>query len=150
MIKITDIQNFPHINSGDNLPSIIVDALKKAEIFPEEHDIFCVGFVNLNTVTPRELALKIHEQAPKKDPCTIQLIIDATGDPSGKRLNVSGNFIGGWLPCGLYLTSAGIDKIDSETVMLLPLNPDESAKKIGAKIFSEFGVNVGVVITDSD
>ena len=160
MIKITDIQNFPHINSGDNLPSIIVDALKKAEIFPEEHDIFCVAskvvsfsenrFVNLNTVTPRELALKIHEQAPKKDPCTIQLIIDATGDPSGKRLNVSGNFIGGWLPCGLYLTSAGIDKIDSETVMLLPLNPDESAKKIGAKIFSEFGVNVGVVITDSD
>lgn len=160
MIRITDIQNFPHINSGDNLPSIIVNTLKESEFFPEEHDVFCVAskivslsekrFVNLSTVTPGELALKIHEQAPNKDPRTIQLIIDATGDPSGKRLTVYGNFIGGWLPSGLYLTSAGIDKIDSEKVMLLPQNPDESAKKIGAKIFSEFGVNVGVVITDSD
>ena len=160
MINIIDIPDFPYVNAGDNLPTMITDALRKTKIFPQEGDVLCVASkiiscserraIALKSVIPSKLAMNIHEQVENKDPRIIQLIIDATGDPSGKRIVVSGNFIGGWLPCGLFLTSAGIDKIDPENVMLLPEKPDESAKNIGLKVLEEFGINVGVVITDSD
>ncbi|MRC81735.1 glutamate ligase, partial [Bacillus thuringiensis] len=46
--------------------------------------------------------------------------------------------------------SAGIDKIDFEHVMLLPENPDLSAKKISETLQKRLNVKVGVIITDSD
>ena len=107
-------------------------------------------FVDLNSISPSQLALRLHQQIPRKDPRLIQIIIDQTSDKSGKKLQTSKNFIGGWLPNGLFLTSAGVDKIDAGTAIVLPKNCDEIAKRISDDIFNQLKVRVAIIITDSD
>ncbi|MCL2461561.1 MAG: coenzyme F420-0:L-glutamate ligase [Defluviitaleaceae bacterium] len=159
-ISINEIPNFPRVNYGCNLPDIIVEAIRKSNFKLAGNDILCVAskavsvaenrVVRLDDVTPGELAKELHERVKRKDPRVIQLIIDETGDRTGGRLEIHGNWIGGWLPNGLFLTSAGIDKIDGYNVILLPENPDKSAEMIGKEIYESFGIKAGVVITDSD
>ena len=60
-------------------------------------------------------------------------MIDETGQPDGWKIELGDNYIGGWLPNGLRLTSAGIDKNGPEEVILLPKDPDASAKAIGRR-----------------
>ena len=107
-------------------------------------------FVDLNSISPSQLALRLHQQIPRKDSRLIQIIIDQTSDKSGKKLQISKNFIGGWLPNGLFLTSAGVDKIDAGTAIVLPKNCDEIAKRISDDIFDQLKVRVAIIITDSD
>lgn len=159
-VTIETVPNIPYIESGQEIGDILLNAIKSAGITLEENDIMCVASkavsiseqrqVNLNDVGVSEVASKIHEQVPRKDPRTIQLMIDETGKPDGSRLAIQGNYICGWLPNGLRLTSAGVDKMSAESVILLPENSDESAKRIGQRILEATGINVGIIITDSD
>jgi len=48
------------------------------------------------------------------------------------------------------LTSSGVDKNGPEEVILLPEDADASARVIGKTILEATGINVGVIITDSD
>lgn len=50
----------------------------------------------------------------------------------------------------VVLTSAGVDKLDANTAMVLPRNCDEIAKKISEDIFDQLKVRVAIIITDSD
>lgn len=159
-IHIEEVPNVPFIREGDDIGSIIVEAVTNSEMDLQDKDILCVASkvvstaegqaVSLEGIEAGEVALSIHEQLARKDPRVIQLIIDATGEPTGARLDLDTNFIAGWLPNGLRLTSAGIDKIDAEHVYLPPENSDISARKIARTILEQLGIRVGIVITDSD
>lgn len=52
---------------------------------------------------------------------------------------------------GLTLAAAGIDasNVERDTVVLLPLDPDASARALRAAVLQRVGVNVGVVVTDT-
>ena len=152
--------DFPQITKKCDLAEVIIQFCEKKRDSLKDGDILCIAskiisksqglFVDLNTIKPSELALKIHHQVPRKDPRIIQLIINQTKDLSGKRLQISPNFIGGWLPNGLFLTSAGVDRIGEDTAIVLPNNCDEIAKQIAEKIYEKTGKRVAIVITDSD
>jgi len=159
-VSIETIPNVPFVEAGHDIGDILVNALLEASIVLEENDVICIAskaismaegrVVLLNEVEMSKAAQEIHSKVPRKDPRTIQLMINETGDPEGSRIVLTGNHLAGWLPNGLRLTSAGVDKIDAESVILLPKDPDASAKAIGNKILSATNVNVGIVITDSD
>lgn len=159
-ISIEAIPDMPQIVAGDDIGEIIVDRSQQAGFELQEHDVLCVAskavsfaennIVRLDTIVPSDVARRIHQSVPRKDVRAIQAIIDATGDPSGSRLEVEDNYVGGWLPNGLLLTSAGVDKLGSEKLILLPDNADASARAIGYRILALTGVNVAVVITDSE
>lgn len=161
-INIEAIPNIPRIHKGDNIGEIITLSAVKSNFKIYNGDILCVASkaistaegrdIALSNVKPSELANAIHQKIPRKDPRIIQKMIDETGDPTGNKLdiNIENQYIGAWLPNGMRLTSAGIDKIDSNHVMLLPENPDLSAKKISAIVQQKLNVRVGVIITDSD
>ncbi|MDR2338208.1 MAG: coenzyme F420-0:L-glutamate ligase [Deltaproteobacteria bacterium] len=160
MLLLEEIPNFPIVNLGDDLAQIIVSQIVEKRFDLQDGDILCVAskvvstaenrLVNLDTIVPCELALRLHERVKRKDARVIQLIINETTDQSGSRLELGENWIGAWLPNGQRLTSAGIDKVDSHSVLLLPENTDLSAKKIGQALFNTFNVKVGVIITDSE
>lgn len=160
MITIEALHNFPKIESVCNLGAEIIRTIKNEEFNIRDNDILCIAskliskseglFVDLNSINPSQLALCLHQQIPRKDPRLIQIIIDQTSDKSGKKLQISKNFIGGWLPNGLFLTSAGVDKIDADTAIVLPKNCDEIAKRISDNIFDQLKVRVAIIITDSD
>ena len=160
MITIEALHNFPKIERKCNLGAEIIRTIKNEEFNIRDNDILCIAskliskseglFVDLNSISPSQLALRLHQQIPRKDPRLIQIIIDQTSDKSGKKLQTSKNFIGGWLPNGLFLTSAGVDKIDAGTAIVLPKNCDEIAKRISDDIFDQLKVRVAIIITDSD
>ncbi|MCT7861372.1 MAG: coenzyme F420-0:L-glutamate ligase [Lactobacillus crispatus] len=160
MITIEALHNFPKIEKKCNLSAEIIRTIKNEEFNIRDNDILCIAskliskseglFVDLNSISPSQLALRLHQQIPRKDPRLIQIIIDQTSDKSGKKLQTSKNFIGGWLPNGLFLTSAGVDKIDAGTAIVLPKNCDEIAKRISDDIFNQLKVRVAIIITDSD
>ena len=160
MITIEALHNFPKIERKCNLSAEIIRTIKNEEFNIRDNDILCIAskliskseglFVDLNSISPSQLALRLHQQIPRKDPRLIQIIIDQTSDKSGKKLQISKNFIGGWLPNGLFLTSAGVDKIDAGTAIVLPKNCDEIAKRISDDIFDQLKVRVAIIITDSD
>lgn len=52
---------------------------------------------------------------------------------------------------GLIMAAAGVDasNVEDGTLVLLPHDPDESARNIRRDLFRARGVNVGVIITDS-
>ena len=160
MITIEALHNFPKIERKCNLSAEIIRTIKNKEFNIRDNDILCIAskliskseglFVDLNSISPSQLALRLHQQIPRKDPRLIQIIIDQTSDKSGKKLQISKNFIGGWLPNGLFLTSAGVDKIDAGTAIVLPKNCDEIAKRISDDIFDQLKVRVAIIITDSD
>ena len=160
MITIEALHNFPKIERKCNLSAEIIRTIKNEEFNIRDNDILCIAskliskseavFVDLKSINPSQLALRLHQQIPRKDPRLIQIIIDQTSDKSGKKLQISKNFIGGWLPNGLFLTSAGVDKIDAGTAIVLPKNCDEIAKRISDDIFDQLKVRVAIIITDSD
>ncbi|MBI1721359.1 glutamate ligase [Lactobacillus crispatus] len=160
MITIEALHNFPKIERKCNLSAEIIRTIKNEEFNIRDNDILCITskliskseglFVDLKSINPSQLALRLHQQIPRKDPRLIQIIIDQTSDKSGKKLQISKNFIGGWLPNGLFLTSAGVDKIDAGTAIVLPKNCDEIAKRISDDIFDHLKVRVAIIITDSD
>lgn len=160
MITIEALHNFPKIERKCNLSAEIIRTIKNEEFNIRDNDILCIAsklisksaglFVDLKSINPSQLALRLHQQIPRKDPRLIQIIIDQTEDKSGKKLQISKNFIGGWLPNGLFLTSAGVDKIDAGTAIVLPKNCDEIAKRISDDIFDQLKVRVAIIITDSD
>ena len=160
MITIEALHNFPKIERKCNLSAEIIRTIKNKEFNIRDNDILCITskliskseglFVDLKSISPSQLALRLHQQIPRKDPRLIQIIIDQTSDKSGKKLQISKNFIGGWLPNGLFLTSAGVDKIDAGTAIVLPKNCNENAKRISDDIFDQLKVRVAIIITDSD
>lgn len=160
MITIEALHNFPKIERKCNLSAEIIRTIKNEGFNIRDNDVLCIAskliskseglFVDLNSINPSQLALCLHQQIPRKDPRLIQIIIDQTSDKSGKKLQISKNFIGGWLPNGLFLTSAGVDKIDAGTAIVLPKNCDEIAKRISDDIFDQLKVRVAIIITDSD
>lgn len=160
MITIEALHNFPKIERKCNLSAEIIRTIKNEGFNIRDNDVLCIAskliskseglFVDLNSINPSQLALCLHQQIPRKDPRLIKIIIDQTEDKSGKKLQISKNFIGGWLPNGLFLTSAGVDKIDAGTAIVLPKNCDEIAKRISDDIFDQLKVRVAIIITDSD
>jgi coenzyme F420-0:L-glutamate ligase / coenzyme F420-1:gamma-L-glutamate ligase len=159
-IQLEAIPNVPYINQGDSVGEIILNAAHSAGTLFNEKDIICVASKaisvaegrskSLSDVEISDVARQIHEKIPRKDPRAVQVIIDETGAADGSRVDLGDNYIAGWLPNGLRLTSSGVDKNGPEEVMLLPEDPDVSARLIGQKILEATGVNVGVIITDSD
>ncbi|MGH0882776.1 coenzyme F420-0:L-glutamate ligase [Bacillus paranthracis] len=161
-INVEAIPNIPRINKGDNIGEIIALSAIKSNFEIQNGDILCVASkaistaegqdIDLSNIKPSKLAKEIHQKIPRKDPRIIQKMIDETGDPTGNKLDIhiENRYIGAWLPNGMRLTSAGIDKIDSDHVMLLPQNPDLSAKKISEIVQQKLNAKVGVIITDSD
>lgn len=100
-------------------------------------------------VEPGDRALELAERVGK-DPRLVELILRESDEVSRVRpgvLIVSHRL-------GFTSANAGIDRSnvgpgDEERVLLLPLDPDASARRIRATIADERGVDVGVIITDS-
>lgn len=159
-ITIEEIPGIPRIMSGDNIGEIILNSVQRSDTKLKDQDIICVASkavsiaehrdIKLSDIKASKAAEAIHNKVPRKDPRIIQLMIDQTGQQDGSRLIVQDNYIAGWLPNGLRLTSAGVDKLDSESAILLPNDPDQSARLIGQQIFESTGLNIGIIITDSD
>jgi coenzyme F420-0:L-glutamate ligase/coenzyme F420-1:gamma-L-glutamate ligase len=159
---ITPLLNIPLIRQNDNLADILVKSLQETKIELQNEDIIVVaqkivskaeGRVrNLPEVIPSTRALEIAEKC-KKDPRIVELILQESNEVLRTRVGT----IVVEHKLGFVCANAGIDHSNvagggdekEEYVLLLPENPDQSARNIRDQIKQNDNVNIGVMIIDS-
>ncbi|MFX1288552.1 MAG: coenzyme F420-0:L-glutamate ligase [Promethearchaeota archaeon] len=165
-VNLIGIENIPFIKNGDDLPSIIYDALKNSNISLENGDILVIAqsivskslgrIKNLNDVKPTQEAFDIYEKMtpltkkcglPIKAPELIQTILDE----SKKVLKVEHVMIVE-TNHGFVCANAGIDQSNvggKDLITLLPLDSDKEAKKIRDSLQNLTGKKIAIIISDS-
>jgi len=151
------LEDFPLIESGDNLAEIIVEVASKNGLEIEDGDVIVVAQKILSKAENRVLRLKDVVPSKKaediakvtgKSPKFVELVLKETRNiikASRETLLVEDKR-------GLICINAGIDKSnvkDRGKFALLPENPDDSAKKCRMEIKKLTGKNVAVVICDT-
>lgn len=169
LLTLTPLNNVPLIRQGDDLADIILASLVSENIQLRNDDILVLAqkivskaegrMVNLASVTPTQRALDLAGQT-EKDPRVVELMLQESSEVLRARPGV----IVVEHKLGFICANAGIDhsnvtslspigdgqetKVD-EYVLLLPENPDHSAKEIRSQLKQKTGMDVGVMIIDS-
>jgi coenzyme F420-0:L-glutamate ligase/coenzyme F420-1:gamma-L-glutamate ligase len=158
LLSLTPLQNIPLIRQGDNLADILVKSLQESNIELQSDDILVLAqkivsksegrMVNLATVTPTQRAIELAQKADK-DPRVMELMLQESNEVL--RVRVGTIIVEHKL--GFVCANAGIDHSNvvegEENVLLLPEDPDQSARNIRETIKNSTGKNIGVMIIDS-
>ena len=157
-LTLTPLLNFPLIRQDDNLADILVKSLQETQIELQDNDIIVLAqkivsksegrMVNLATVTPSQRAIELAQKADK-DPRVMELMLQESNEVL--RIRIGTIIVEHKL--GFVCANAGIDHSNviegEEHVLLLPEDPDRSARNIREKIKQTTGKNIGVMIIDS-
>jgi len=156
-ISIVSLESFPLVKTGDNLARLIVETMKREGVSISNRDVIAIAqkvvskaegrIVRLRDVNPSEKAKEI-AQKTFKDSRLVELILRETGKivKAATQIFIVEN------RNGLVSINAGIDKSNvkgADAYALLPLDPDESARRISSEIAKLTGKKVGVVICDT-
>ncbi len=165
-INIIGIKDIPLIKTGDDLPSIILNALKRNNLTLESGDILVIAqtivskslgrILNLDNIKPSQEALKIYEKMapltresglPIKSPELIQAILDES-----KQVLKSEHVMVVETHQGFVCANAGIDQSNvggKNSISLLPIDSDKEAKKIRNSLQQLTGKKIAIIISDS-
>src|SRR5690554_6815046 len=138
-MQVWAIEGIPEIVPGDNLATIIGDRLERDQ--PEDGDIFVVTSKIVSKAEGRVVEAKDREQAITDE--TVRLV--ASREHPGGVTRIVENRL------GLVMAAAGVDSSNTAdgTVLLLPVDPDKSAKTIADELRERFGARIGVIVSDT-
>jgi coenzyme F420-0:L-glutamate ligase / coenzyme F420-1:gamma-L-glutamate ligase len=158
--SLTGISGLPHVQPGDDVAAFLAGALRAGGLPLLAGDVLVVAqkiiskaegrLVNLAGVQPSARALEI-AAVTGKDPRLVELILQESVAVS--RLRPGLLIVRHHL--GFTCANAGIDRSNvrqegaDETVLLLPENPDRSARELRRRLETLFNVPLAVVINDS-
>jgi coenzyme F420-0:L-glutamate ligase/coenzyme F420-1:gamma-L-glutamate ligase len=163
------VPGLPEIARGADLAELIVAALDTADAAPHaaateqaarplrDGDILAIAHkavskaegatVNLCAVQPSPRASTLAAEHGK-DPRAVQVVLDQ----SHELLRAANGVLICRTHHGFVCANAGVDASnspDGDTVIVLPGDPDASARRIRARLHELTGASVGVLITDS-
>jgi len=153
------IPGIPMISAGDDLGEIIACALAAGGLRLNNGDVVCIAQkivskaegrqIALKDVVPGEAARQLAEETDK-EPELCQLILDESETVLRKKPGV----IIVRHRLGHIGANAGIDQSNIEhgaddAALLLPTDPDASARQLRDDLVGRCGVRIGVMITDS-
>jgi len=159
-IELIAVPDLPMIQRGDDLARIIFERSRAAGIMFEQRDVVVVTqkivskaegrAVRLDEVVPSQEAIEIAEQV-RKDPRFVEVVLRESRGILAMRpdlLVVENNL-------GIICANAGVDRSnieqadEGETLMLLPKDPDASARAIQERLQSLSGKRLAVLIIDT-
>lgn len=161
-LSLIPLLDFPLIQPGDDLADIIDQSFVNNGITLSDGDILVLAqkvvskaegrLVNLTTVEPSEKAQK-YAELTGKDPRLIHLILSE----SKEVLRTRENLMIVQHKLGFVSANAGIDHSnvkgpwgeEEDWVLLLPEDPDASAKEIRESLEERYQCKIGVLIIDS-
>lgn len=157
-IEIIPILIRDDIKKGDNIVDLIIKSIKDKNGSLQENDIVVITHkiiskaegrtTDLRNIVPSEESKKISSNTGK-DPRLVELIISQ----SNEIVKIERDIIITETKHGFVCANAGIDTSNvgklSDHVLLLPDDPDESARNIRKDINARTGVNVGIIISDT-
>jgi coenzyme F420-0:L-glutamate ligase/coenzyme F420-1:gamma-L-glutamate ligase len=158
-LTFTPIGGMPMVRPGDDLAALIVTALAAQRLTLETGDVLVVAQkivskaegrqVPLASITPSREAIELAKET-EKDPRLVELILRESTTVLRKKPGVL--IVRQRL--GLVGAQAGIDQSniehdDDEHALLLPEDPDASARRLRDAIAAKTGVRPGVIVSDS-
>ncbi|MDF1747920.1 MAG: coenzyme F420-0:L-glutamate ligase [Alphaproteobacteria bacterium] len=157
-VTFTALEGLPFFENGDDLVAATLDGVKRLQDRLMDGDILVFAqkviskvegrAVQLQGVVPSEEAEELARRADK-DPRLVELILSESQTVMRCRRGV----IIVRHRLGTVLANAGIDASNvgqgSDWVLLWPLDPDASCRRLRDQIFERTGKRVAVVINDS-
>jgi coenzyme F420-0:L-glutamate ligase / coenzyme F420-1:gamma-L-glutamate ligase len=156
-IRLIPIRGIPEIRPGDDLGAVVIRAAQKMRLKLSDGDIVTVAqkviskaegrLVNLETVTPSELANQIAEKQ-RRDPRLVEVILSE----SASVVRFDDRVLITETKHGFVCANAGVDRSNvagKEWVSLLPVAPDDSARLFKTRLAELLNVDVAVIITDT-
>jgi coenzyme F420-0:L-glutamate ligase/coenzyme F420-1:gamma-L-glutamate ligase len=148
----------PFIKPGQDLSKEIIKAISSESIEVDDGDVIAIAqkivsksenrYLDISLISPSDEAITLSKQIDK-DPKFIQAILNESKKVVRYRMGVL--IVEHKL--GFIHANAGIDRsnIDQEQdiVLLLPEDPDASAKAISKSLSKFFTKNISVIITDT-
>jgi coenzyme F420-0:L-glutamate ligase/coenzyme F420-1:gamma-L-glutamate ligase len=151
------IPGIPMIQAGDNLADIMLKACAEANIVLQTNDVLVIAskivsksegqIVNLDNITPGNEALELAALVDK-DPRIVKLILQESRSISRKAQGV----LVTEHRLGFVSANSGIDQSNvgiPNSVLLLPKDPDASARRIREALHTTLGFDVAIVISDT-
>jgi len=161
-LTFTPLAGIPLIQEGDDLGALILTALQDSRLELKDGDILVIAQkivskaegrkVDLDTVVPSPEAEELARKT-EKDPRVVEIILreskEVVRTRPGLIITEHRN--------GFICANAGIDRSNVKSdphsengwVLLLPEDPDASAREIRAVLERETGTEIGVLIIDS-
>jgi coenzyme F420-0:L-glutamate ligase/coenzyme F420-1:gamma-L-glutamate ligase len=156
-VELIPLGGIPKVKPGDDIPSLIIKAIKRKKIVLNRTDLIVVAhkiisiaenrFVDLSSIKATKKAKLLSQKTGKSDELC-QLILDNSKRviKSKKGLIIAENNL------GVITANAGIDQSNinkKDSAVLLPLNPNISAKRISKEIHKETKKDIGIIVSDS-
>lgn len=137
------VPGLPEVGPGDDLARLIGDALASGEASarPENGDILVVTSKIISKAEGRILTAADREDAITAE--TVRVVATRAFDGGVTRIVEN--------RLGIVGAAAGVDASNTAegTVLLLPVDPDASARALCAALRGRFGVRLGVVVSDT-
>jgi coenzyme F420-0:L-glutamate ligase/coenzyme F420-1:gamma-L-glutamate ligase len=156
-VNVIAIENLPLIKKGDNIAELICKAAEKQNTHLQEHDVIVVthvavskaegNVVNLDEVVPTERAKEV-AQRTGKEPAMVEVVLRETRE----IVRMGENSLITETRNGIICANAGVDRSNVEgerNIVLLPKDPDASARKIRQEIKRLTGYDVAVIVSDT-
>ncbi|MCG1043604.1 coenzyme F420-0:L-glutamate ligase [Mycetohabitans sp. B8] len=157
-MTISAIPGIPLIKTGDDLGQIIAKALSENGIVLSDGDVLVLAqkivskaegrWVALSSVTPSRQAIDLAQQVGK-DPRHVEVVLSESDEViaySRKNALITAHRL------GFVMGDAGIDHSnvgDDGLVLLLPKDPDSSARQLKKQLHDLCGADVRIIINDS-
>jgi coenzyme F420-0:L-glutamate ligase / coenzyme F420-1:gamma-L-glutamate ligase len=155
VISAVALAGLPEVRAGDDVAALIASALSEHELTAQ--DVLAVAHKvvskaegrtrRLSSVVPDQRAVALAAEMDK-DPRHVQVVLDETLElrraSHGVMICVTHH--------GFVCANAGVDASnapDADTLILLPRDPDGSARALRARLRELLGVAPAVLITDS-
>jgi len=165
-VNLIGIKDIPLIKTSDDLPSIILNALKQNNLTLENGDILVIAqtivskslgrIKNLVNIQPSQKAIEIFEKMapltkksglPIKSPELIQVILDES-----EQVLKTDHVMIVETHHGFVCANAGIDQSNvggKDLITLLPIDSDKEAKRIRDALQELSGKKIAIIISDS-
>lgn len=159
-LELLAVPGFPLVTPGDDLAALLADCLAAAGIVLQDGDAVVFAqkvvskaegrLVDLAQVSPSPRALALANLVAK-DPRLVEVILSESRRVVRQRENVL--IVEHRL--GLVMANAGVDQSNvasadsGEFALLLPVDPDASARRLRAALSQRCGCSLAVIINDS-
>lgn len=159
MICAVPVEGLPEIGPGFDLGAAVVDTLATAQppIALEDGDVLVIAHKAISKSEGRTRRLSEVQPGPEatrlaaeqdKDPRHVQVVLDE----ASAVIRAAHGVIITETRHGFICANAGVDASNvpgADTLVLLPLDPDASARALRARLRELTGIAPGIVITDS-
>jgi len=156
-IRIIPVPGMPEVRPGDDLAALIGDALEQRALALADGDVIVVAqkvvskaegaLVRLAEIEPSALATTF-AAAYEKDPRHVEVVLRE----ARRIVRMDRGVLIVETKHGFICANAGVDASNvegEETLSLLPVDPDGSARVIRGALEQRFGMRLAVIISDT-